>query len=196
MDPNGQREFRAAGLRRETTIYCVCSVYSDYFVEMLPSAGNSRSMKTQDKYRIDPSLVSHKDLDGLFEVLNRPSHPTLVSEQGMRTEIPTPVFEILLTIVEMMRQGKTVALLPEDEPFTTQAAANFLGVSRQFLVNLLDEGEIPFHRVGSHRRVSYKDLVAYDKARRVDRRDRLKSLTRKLVQEGVYDAEVKEGDAG
>jgi excisionase family DNA binding protein len=82
---------------------------------------------------------------------------------------------------------QSVCLIPEDEPFTTQAAANFLGMSRPYLMRLLDAGEIPFHRVGTHRRVLYRDLVAFQEHRSTVRQEALSKMTQELVEAGVYD---------
>ncbi len=78
--------------------------------------------------------------------------------------------------------------MAEEETFTTQAAANFLGVSRQFVVNMLEKQEIPFHKVGVHRRVYFKDLLAYRKKRDEQRRRFLNKLFDSVDQAGVYGA--------
>ena len=75
----------------------------------------------------------------------------------------------------------------EDETFTTQAAANFLGMSRQFFVDLLEKGEISHHRVGSHRRVYFKDLLDYQRERDQKRHEGLKRLFHEINEAGLYD---------
>ena len=85
-----------------------------------------------------------------------------------------------------MAERRTVVLVPEDETFTTQAAADYLGVSRQHLVDLLEGGQIPFHKVGSHRRVAFRDLLAYEKRRDKERRAALDELARAVDEAGLY----------
>jgi excisionase family DNA binding protein len=95
--------------------------------------------------------------------------------------------DFLVRVLDGMMQGKAITLMPEDEAFTTQAAANHLGMSRQYLVKLLEAGEIPFHRVGSHRRVTFKDLRNYAKKRDTGRRQALDSLFDEVHKAGLYD---------
>lgn len=119
------------------------------------------------------------------EVLGR-ERPALVGRGG-EIPLPEPVFDLLVRIVQALREGESVVLMPETEPMTTQAAANFLGVSRPFLVKLLKEKQIPFHNVGTHRRVLLKDLKAYQKRRDNDRRAALKNLFDEIDEAGLYD---------
>ena len=44
---------------------------------------------------------------------------------------------------------------------TTQQVARLLGVSRPFVVKLIDDGKLPGHKVGTHRRVYTRDAIEY-----------------------------------
>lgn len=150
-------------------------------------------MNTQEN-RLDPSQLDPAELDRLMSVIGRDERPALVGREGVRIDLPEPIFHVLVNLIRQMQEGRAVVLLPEDETFTTQAAASFLGVSRQHLVDLMDRGEIPHHRVGSHRRVTLKDLMVFQKARDLDRRKALGGLFKKLKQEGYYESDYT-GDA-
>lgn len=138
--------------------------------------------------RLDPSDMTSEALRELSEVLTGPGKAALVDSEGRHVELPAPLFGHLVRIVHLMAQGRPIVLLPEDEECTTQAAADFLGVSRQHLVDLLEQGDIPFHKVGTHRRVYLRDLLAYQKERDSKRRSALDRLSQAVDDEGLYDA--------
>jgi excisionase family DNA binding protein len=142
--------------------------------------------------RVDASLLTKEErevLQPLLDLAQRNQHPSLKGADGTEIRLPVPIFQMLVKVIEDMRNGRAIVLLPEDETFTTQAAANFLGMSRQHFVTLLETGEIPFHRVGSHRRVTFKDLRDYAGKRDAGRRARLGSLFKKVKDAGLYDAD-------
>jgi excisionase family DNA binding protein len=62
-----------------------------------------------------------------------------------------------------------------------------LGVSRQYVVQLLEQGKIPFHKAGTHRRVYLKDVMEYRKQRDAARRKMQDELAQEAVAEGIYD---------
>ena len=73
--------------------------------------------------------------------------------------------DVLVTVADQLSRGRAVLVAPCDIELTTQAAADMLGISRPTLVKLLESGDIPFTKVGRHRRVLLSDLSNYAKER-------------------------------
>ena len=76
---------------------------------------------------------------------------------------------------------------------TTQQAANMLNISQQYLVRLLDEGMLPFQRVGIHRMIRMEDLVVYKRKRDQKRMASLDELSELTEEFGGY-VELQDGD--
>jgi excisionase family DNA binding protein len=142
--------------------------------------------------RLDPSELSPEDFLEverlLGEVFGNQQRPALVNAAGERLELPQPVFDMLVHVLRSIRERRAIVMMPEDESFTSQAAADYLGMSRPFLISLLDKGEIPFHYVGSHRRIVFKDLLDYERKRDAARRAAMSNLSKKVLEAGLDDA--------
>ena len=113
--------------------------------------------------------------------------PALVGADGERVELPGAVFRLLKDIVRNMQLGRAIVLIPENQQLTTQRAADLLGVSRPYLIKLLEAGELPHHKAGSHRRIYLKDLAAYQKRRDVERKAALDRIAKEAFESGLYD---------
>ena len=101
---------------------------------------------------------------------------------GNETEdliLPGSAVNMLLEVLTEMSKGNAMTLMPIDAELSTQQAAEILNVSRPYLVNLLEQGEIAFRKVGTHRRVMAKDV--FDYKQRVDS-ERLKALDELAIQ--------------
>jgi excisionase family DNA binding protein len=146
-------------------------------------------MLTTRTNRVDPSLIPEDQLAELAQAFAKSGRVALLNEKGEQPPIPEEMFRHFARIVRLMTERKAIVLIPEDEAFTTQAAANYMGMSRQHLVNLLDRNEIPHHKVGTHRRVTFKDLLAYEKVRDRNRRVALDKLAAEVDAAGLYDSD-------
>jgi excisionase family DNA binding protein len=100
--------------------------------------------------------------------------------------VPRQVAVMLAQVLGMLANGQGVQIMPDSAMLTTQQAADMLNVSRPYLVKLLDQGEIPFKKVGTHRRILFQDVLAYKTQDDQDRRkvlDELAALGQELDQD-------------
>ncbi|HMI60741.1 MAG TPA: helix-turn-helix domain-containing protein [Puia sp.] len=102
------------------------------------------------------------------------------SHESLR--LPGKALGLLSTIISNMAAGKSMAIILSDATIGTQEAAGYLEVSRPYVVRLLEKGEIPFSKVGTHRRIKISDLVAYQKKMRATRRKQLNFLARQAQE--------------
>lgn len=135
-----------------------------------------------------PNIARIDDFFARLDDECKPSRPRLVSSAGEEIELPEPVFHLLRQLVHDLAQGNSVTIVPVHKELTTQEAADILNVSRQYLVELLEAGAIPFTLVGTHRRIRFGDLMDYKQRRDASRREGLSRLTKKSQKLGLYDS--------
>jgi excisionase family DNA binding protein len=113
-------------------------------------------------------------------------NPVLIlPESNERVEVPIQAFHLLNFILKNMAEGRGVTISLADAEVSTQVAARMINVSRPFLIRLLDEGKIPFHLVGKHRRIRLADVLAFEKRFKRQRSDALDELTQLSAEMGL-----------
>ena len=80
-------------------------------------------------------------------------------DDGQVLPLPRAIADLISHLLVEMSHGNAVTLIPIHAEMTTQEAADFQNVSRPYLVKLLEANELPFHKVGTHRRVRFTDLI-------------------------------------
>lgn len=126
----------------------------------------------------DDSRVAKRSSETLSRYVSR-RLSVRIGTTNDEIELPVGAVRLLVDILSNMAEGNAVTLIPVHAELTTTQAADILGVSRPFLIRLLEDGLIPFRKVGTHRRVYFEDVQAYKK----QVTDERESALRQLVEE-------------
>jgi excisionase family DNA binding protein len=102
-------------------------------------------------------------------------------------EVPRAALRFLVEILARMADGQPVRLMPLHAELTTQEAADLLCVSRPYLIKILDEGKLPYRRVGTHRRLYVADVLRYKEEEQAKRRVALSELVSLQQELGLDD---------
>lgn len=98
--------------------------------------------------------------------------------EGSKLAVPLPAraVELMFEVLTAMANGQPVSVIPHQTELSTQQAADYLNVSRPFIIKLIDEGKLPARKVNRHRRINFVDLVAFEKTSRKERMRALATL--------------------
>ena len=111
----------------------------------------------------------------------------LVGWEQQPLELPEAICRALIGAVEILSRGDAIAIGAVHHQLTTTEAADLLGVSRQYLIRLIDRGDLPHALVGRHRRLRLGDVLANKSRRAIERQKALSEMTRLDAELGAYD---------
>lgn len=138
--------------------------------------------------RITSGAEQARDAAALAEALadHGPGAAVLAFPDGHQVPVPRNLADAIRALAGELAAGRSVTMLPADAVLTPAEAAELLGLSRPFVVRLLDEGTIPSDRLpGSrHRRVLLADVVAF-----AERRERRRAGRQKIAS-AIADADL------
>ncbi|MFC7403538.1 helix-turn-helix domain-containing protein [Georgenia alba] len=120
---------------------------------------------------------------GAFEdLLRERAELELREEHADARPVPVELAQLLARVVETVAKGGAVTIETMPSELTTTAAAGMLGISRPTLMKMVDRGEVPAHKVGSHTRLRTDDVLAA-KRRRLDEQRRAFEALRQMDEE-------------
>ena len=136
----------------------------------------SESLPSVDAQRVAGQLLQllAAQRQGDAEITAHPSG----SDGPVPLDLHPDVSDALMEVLRYMANGDAVTLVPINKLLTTQQAADILNVSRPHFIKLLERGDLPFVRVGRHRRVAASDVFAYKRKRSAGRSDALVELAK------------------
>jgi excisionase family DNA binding protein len=143
-------------------------------------------MQSGEAPAVDISPKEQREIADTYAKL-REAEAKLIGPDGRAEILPNNLYSFLLRLLADLRAGQSVTILQNLHELTTVEASKVLGFSRQFLIQLLEKGEIPFHMVGSHRRLYVRDVMAYKVKRDTARRKTLDDMARREFAKGDYD---------
>jgi excisionase family DNA binding protein len=94
---------------------------------------------------------------------DRPLTLTTDDAPEARVTLPERFKSLLKQILSELSRGRDVTVLAADAEMTTQEAADYLKVSRGYLVRMIDRGDLPSRMVGNQRRLKVSDVQLYEK---------------------------------
>jgi excisionase family DNA binding protein len=144
----------------------------------------------QKPSKLDQKVASesYNALAAVMEQLESNTPEIEIEETAEKIKIPLPALKLLGEILKAMGDGKMISIVPVATEVTTQAAAEILGCSRPHLVKLLEEGKIPFIKVGKHRRIKFDDIVKYRHSMKQKQKQHIIDMMNADEEIGLYDS--------
>ncbi len=158
-------------------------------VALIAPAGSLRGMT--DVLEVRPGAVQPEELADFERVLEtlpaRQKGSRLVGPDGTAIDLPLGIHDLLVSIVEHLKAGDGVTVIPMHAELTTVEAADLLNVSRPFLIKQLEAGALAHHMVGTHRRLRLADVLAYRDRMDHNANEALAAMTAEAEALGLYD---------
>ncbi len=107
------------------------------------------------------------------------------TEESPTVEVPPAALKLIGQLLGAMSEGRPIVLMPTEQELTTVEAANFLNVSRPFVIKEMDSGRLPHRKVGTHRRIALEDLLAYAQKMLATQAGALDRMTKNACELGL-----------
>jgi excisionase family DNA binding protein len=118
---------------------------------------------------------------------SRAASITIESDDGSAPaiQLPPQALKLIAQLLGVMSERRPVVLMPSHQELTTVEAANFLNVSRPFVIKEIEAGRLKHRMVGSHRRIEFEDLQAYATQMRANQKIALQRMADDAREQGL-----------
>ena len=112
---------------------------------------------------VSPTPATVDFAQKVIHEMDRPGAEFALVDRTSGTELPlsSQVYQLLRQLLVDLAQNRPVAIVPLDHELTPNQAAEILNASRNYVLRLIDSGELAARMVGTHRRIRLDDLLAY-----------------------------------
>lgn len=149
---------------------------------------NLKTIRKPSKEEQRTAMESYDALAAALEDLKSENPAIEIEETEDKIRIPLNALKLLADILKATSQGKPISIVPVATEMTTQAAAEFLGCSRPHVVKLMEDGQIPFTKVGKHRRVKFEDISAYRVKMKMNQKKHIVEMMKSDEELDLYDS--------
>ena len=143
--------------------------------------------KRPTKSEREIAQLSYTALSNTLAHLNTEKVDIEIEGSNDKIVLPLSALKFLEDILKNMSEGKIISIVPVATEVTTQKAAEILGCSRPHLIKILEEGKIPFTKVGRHRRIKFEDVVSYKRKIKEEQKQHIIDIMSADEEDGLYD---------
>ncbi|UBZ08961.1 helix-turn-helix domain-containing protein [Leeuwenhoekiella palythoae] len=144
-------------------------------------------IKRPSKKEQSTAFESYNVLQAVLKDIKVKSPEIEIEKTRKKIKVPLKALKLLAKILKVMGDGKPISVSIAAE-MTTQAAAEFLGCSRPHFVKLLNEGKIPFTKIGKHRRVKFEDVANFKDKMKKEQEALIIQMMKSDEESGLYDS--------
>jgi excisionase family DNA binding protein len=129
--------------------------------------------------RVDPGPEDRESAQHVRQVAEQAVSLVLRLSDGRELALPATLMRLLLASAGELSQGRAVTVLASEVTLTPAESGELLGLSRPFIVRLIDAGDLPAEHLpnSTHRVVRLSDVLAFQ-----ERRDRRREGRRRLAE--------------
>ena len=143
--------------------------------------------KRPTKREREIAQLSYEALSNTLAQLSSEKVDIEIEGSNDKIVLPLNALKLLEEILKNMSQGKIISIVPVATEVTTQKAAEILGCSRPHLIKILEEGRIPYTKVGRHRRIMLEEVVSYKRKMKEEQKQHIIDIMNADKEDGLYD---------